>query len=62
MEEIVKLRPRVVLQERERLFEDIMKSKIESNFLREENVRLKTRLAMVETELVRKDKFIDEIV
>ena len=56
------MRPRVVLQERERLFEDIMKSKIESNFLREENVRLKTRLAMVETELVRKDKFIDEIV
>ncbi len=38
------MRPRVVNQERERLYEDAMKHKITANFFKEENVKLKTKI------------------
>ena len=44
MDEVVKLRPRVVLQERERLYDDVMKQRMETNLLRDENTKLRTRL------------------
>ena len=44
MDEVVKLRPRVVLQERERLYDDVMKQRMETNSLRDENTKLRTRL------------------
>jgi hypothetical protein len=44
MDEVVKLRPRVVLQERERLYDDVMKQRMETNALRDENTKCRTRL------------------
>ena len=60
--DIVKLRPRVVLQERERLYDDVMKQRIETNALRNENTKIRTRLHMVENELTRKDRVIDDLI
>jgi hypothetical protein len=61
-QEIVKLRPRVVLQERERLYDDVMKQRMAANNLRDENIKLRTRLHMTDNELARKDKTIDELL
>jgi hypothetical protein len=44
MDEVVKLRPRVVLQERESLYDDVMKQRMETNALRDENTKCRTRL------------------
>lgn len=60
--EVVKLRPRVVLQERERLYDDVMKQRMHTNNLKDENTKLRTRLHMTENELTRKDKMIDELL
>jgi len=60
--EVVKLRPRVVLQERERLYDDVMKQRMATNNLKDENTKLRTRLHMTENELTRKDKMIDELL
>jgi hypothetical protein len=62
LDDVVKLRPRVVLQERERLYDDVMKQRMETNSLRDENTKCRTRLAMVEAELMRKDKIIDDLL
>jgi len=59
---VVKLRPRVVLQERERLYDDVMKQRMATNNLKDENTKLRTRLHMTENELTRKDKMIDELL
>lgn len=61
-QEVMKLRPRVVLQERERLYDDVMKQRMATNNLRDENTKLRTRLHMTENELTRKDKTIDELL
>ena len=60
--EIVKLRPRVVQQERERLYDDVMKQRMTTNNLKDENIKLRTRIQMTENELSRKDKTIDELL
>lgn len=60
--EVSKLRPRVIHQERERLYDDVMKQRMTTNNLTNENTRLKTRVQMVEVELQRKDKVIDELL
>jgi hypothetical protein len=52
----------VVLQERERLYDDVMRQRMETNSLRDENTKLRTRLQMIETELMRKDKIIDDLL
>ena len=61
-QDVMKLRPRVVLQERERLYDDVMKQRLQTNTLKDENTKLRTRIQMVETELSRKDKMIDELL
>ena len=60
--EVSKLRPRVIHQERERLYDDVMKQRMATNNLKDENVRLKTKLQIVEVELQRKDKVIDDLM
>ena len=60
--DVVKLRPRVVLQERERLYDDVMKQRMATNNLKDENLKLRTRLQMTENELARKDKMIDDLL
>jgi len=42
--EATRLRPKVVNQERESLYEDVLKQKLQANFFRDENVRLKTKV------------------
>ena len=60
--DVAKLRPKVIHQERERLYDDVMKQRVTSNNLHAENVRLRTRMQMVETELNRKEKVIDDLI
>jgi hypothetical protein len=60
--QISKMRPIRVNQERERLYDDVMKQRMTTNVLKEENTRLKTRLYFIENELAKKDKIIDELV
>jgi len=60
--QISKLRPNKVNQERERLYDDVMKQRMTTNVLREENVKLKTRLLFVENEVAKKDKIIDDLL
>ena len=60
--EVSKLRPRVIHQERERLYEDVMKQRMTTNNLKDENTRLRTKLQIVEVELQRKDKVIDDLI
>jgi hypothetical protein len=38
------LRPRVVNQEREALYEDVLKQKLQTNHLKDENTKLRTRV------------------
>ena len=61
-QDVIRLRPRIVHQERERLFDDVMKQRMTANNLREENLKLRTRLHMTENELTRKDKTIDDLL
>lgn len=60
--EVYKMRPRIIKQERERLYDDVMKQKMATNNLASENIRLKTRIQIVEGELNRKDKVIDDLI
>jgi hypothetical protein len=39
-----------------------MKQKITANFLKDENVKLKTKLHMLETELTKKEKLVDDLL
>jgi hypothetical protein len=50
------------MQERERLYDDVMKSRMATNNLKDENTKLRTRLQMTENELSRKNKMIDELL
>ena len=61
-QDVIRLRPRIVHQERERLFDDVMKQRMTANNLREENLKLRTRLHITENELTRKDKTIDDLL
>jgi len=61
-QEVVKLRPNVVKQDRERLYDDVMRSRIATNQLQDENTKLKTRIQILENELNKKEKAIDEII
>ena len=49
--EVNKLRPRVIQQERERLYDDVMRQRMTTNQLKDETIRLKTKLHMVEVTL-----------
>lgn len=60
--EISRMRPRIVTQERERLYDDALKQKMTANFLKDENMKLKTRLHMFEAEMSKKEKLIDELL
>jgi len=48
--QLARLRPKLIPQDKERLYEDTLYLKMQNNSLRDENVRLKTRLAQMETE------------
>ena len=60
--EVSKFRPRIVQQERERLYDDVMRQRIATNVFKDENTRLKTKLQMAEHELGKKDRLIDDLL
>jgi len=60
--EVNRLRPKLFVQDRERLFDDAMKQKMTANFLKDENVRLKTKIQILEGEMGKKEKIIDELL
>ncbi len=57
-----KLKPRKFTVEKERLFEEAMKEKITANFLKDENVKLRTRIHILEGDVIKKEKVIDELL
>lgn len=59
--EVSKLRPRIVHQERERLYDDVMRQRMTTNTLKSENTKLRTRLQMLEAEIQRKDNLVDDL-
>ena len=58
----MKLRPRIINQERERLYDDVLQQRMTTNTLKDENTRLRTKLQCVEVEMQRKDKVIDDLI
>jgi len=48
--------------EREALYEDVLKQKLTVNAVKEENIKLRTRLHMLENDIVKKEKLIDELI
>lgn len=57
-----RMRPRIINQERERLYDDAMKQKITANFLKDENIKLKTRIHILEGDMTKKEKLIDDLL
>ena len=49
-------------QEREKLFEDALRQKIHVNFFKEENTKLKTKIQILEGELTKKEKLVDDLL
>ena len=58
----MKMRPKNIRQERERLYDDVLRNKMTSNLLKDENVKLKTKVHMLEAELSRKEKLVDDLL
>ena len=56
------MRPKIVNQERESLYEDVLKQKLQANFFKDENVKLKTRIQMLEVELMKNQRLVDELL
>lgn len=52
--------PKIFHQDKERLYDEAMKLKVNNNAVRDENLRLKTRLKVLENELQKKDRLLDE--
>lgn len=49
-------------QEREALYEDVLRQKLTANAYRDENIRLRTRLQALEEDLLRRERLVDELV
>lgn len=58
----MKMRPKNIRQERERLYDDVLRNKMTSNLLKDENLKLKTKVHMLEAELSRKEKLVDDLL
>lgn len=56
------MRPRNIRQERERLYDDALRQKMISNLLKEENVKLKTKVHILEGELAKKERLVDDLL
>ena len=58
---LARLRPRHISMDKEQLYEETLSLKMEVNFFKEQNIRLKTKLQQTEKELGKKEEFLDEI-
>lgn len=52
----------MVNQERERLYDDAIKQKMAANFLKDENTKLRTRIFILEGEMTKKEKLVDDLL
>jgi len=59
--DIHKLRPKRVYAEKERLYEDALKLKIQSNQFKSENTKLKTQVKILEREVIGKEDMLQEL-
>jgi hypothetical protein len=48
-------------KEREQLYDETMRIKMQNNQFREDNVKLKTRVKIMENELSRKEKALEDL-
>ena len=60
--EVSRMKPRFAHQDRERIIEDAMKEKITANYLKDENMKLKTKIHILEAELNKKEKLVDDLL
>jgi hypothetical protein len=60
--EVSRMRPRNIKQERERLYDDALRQKMISNLLRDDNVKLKTKVHILESELAKKERLVDDLL
>lgn len=57
-----KIKPtKSTFKEKEHLYEEAIKLKIQSNSFKEENVKLKTKVKMLENEMAKKEKTIEDM-
>lgn len=56
------MRPKVIRQEREKLYDDALRQKMTANLLKDENVKLKTKVHILESELLKKERLIDDLL
>ena len=59
---VAKLRPNHVKQEKESLYEDVLDARVIANDLKDENKKLKTKIAILERQMNRREKVIDGLV
>ncbi len=50
------------IKEKEQLYEDAIKLKVQSNTFKEENVKLRTKIRILENEIQRKDKALEDFI
>ncbi len=61
MHKVGKLKPnKGALKEKESLYEEAIKLKIMANSCREENVKLKTKIKILENEMSKKEKALED--
>ena len=60
--DVSRMKPRFTNHDRERIIEEAMKQKISTNLLRDENTKLRTKIHILESELSKKEKFVDELL
>lgn len=59
---MTKIKPtKASMKEKETLYEEQIRLKIQSNVYKDENVKLKTKIKMLENEIVKKEKQIEDI-
>jgi hypothetical protein len=56
------MRPKNIKVERERLYDEALREKMIANLLKDENLKLKTKVHILETEIAKKDRLVDDLL
>lgn len=60
---VAKIKPgKSSIKEKEQLYEDAIKLKIQSNSFKEENLKLKTKIKILENEMAKKEKALEDFI
>lgn len=62
MSKISKIKPKGGMKEKEHLYEESIKLKIQANSYKEENVKLKTKIKILENEINKKEKSLEDFL